>query len=273
MDNSFTPPRALTIAGTDSGGCAGVLADIKTFSALGVFGTAAIVAVTSQNTLGVSHVEALSAKSLSTQIDAVLSDIGADAVKTGMLFSAELIEVVADRLKYWKVENFVLDPVMVASTKAALLQKDTNFTMMEKLFGLASVITPNLYEAEVLSGITIKNNDDKKKAMERIIDKGANSVLLKGGHGTGKDAVDLWFDGHSLRKFNAPRINTRNTHGTGCTYSAAITAFLAKKLPLEEAIREAKKYIAAAIKEGASISIGNGAGPVSFFNSQMCVNE
>ncbi|MDR2884691.1 MAG: bifunctional hydroxymethylpyrimidine kinase/phosphomethylpyrimidine kinase [Deferribacteraceae bacterium] len=261
-------PRALTIAGSDSGGCAGIQADIKTFSALGVFGMSAIVAVTCQNTKEVAYVEPISTKSVQLQIDLVLSDIGADAVKTGMLFSNEIIEVVVDRLKYWKIDNLVVDPVRVASSGALLLQRDAVQSIQERLFPLAAVITPNIPEAELLSGVEIKNDDDMGRACRILCDKGAKTVLLKGGHGIGKasgTATDLWFDGESFHKFSTEWVDTTNLHGTGCTYSSAIASYLAKGFSLKESIAMGKEYIGNAIKYSHQLNIADSNGPVNHF--------
>jgi hydroxymethylpyrimidine/phosphomethylpyrimidine kinase len=261
-------PKALTIAGSDSGGCAGIQADIKTFSALGVFGMSAITSVTSQNTLGVSYVEKLSPLSVSTQIDAVMDDIGADAVKIGMLFSKDIVEAVVASLEKWEVDNLVLDTVMVSTTGAVLLHEDAVEAIKARLFPMARLITPNLPEAEVLAGMKITNRKEQEEACRRMVMRGARSVLLKGGHGLAektKDATDIWFDGKSFYDFPADWIDSKNTHGTGCTYSAAIAAYLARKFTLESAIRHAKMYIAKAIEQGRELSIGTGSGPVQHF--------
>ncbi len=260
-------PRALTIAGSDSGGCAGIQADIKTFSALGVFGMSAITALTSQNTLGVTHVYPVSPESVTHQIDAVMSDIGANTVKTGMLFSAEIISAVVGRLKHWQVDNLVVDPVMVSTTGAILLQESAVEEMVRHLFPLARVITPNLPEAEALTGGKITSDSDRREACKAIARKGARSVVLKGGHAgdrSGK-AVDLWYDGKSFYEFTSDWVETKNLHGTGCTFSSAIAAYLALSHTLEESLRLAKKYIASAITAGGNLSIGQGDGPVDHF--------
>lgn len=265
-----TPFRALTVAGSDSGGCAGIQADLKTFSALGVFGMSAITALTSQNTLGVSHIMPVTAESLATQIDAVLSDIGADAIKTGMLFSAELVRVTADRLRHWDTRNLAVDPVMVSSTGAVLLREDAISAMVDEIFPLAAVITPNIPEAELLTGMKIASLNDMKHAAEKLIRHGSSNVLIKGGHSAARDsgkAVDILFDGSAFHEFEGEWIDTKNLHGTGCTFSAAIAAYLARGLELKESIKEAKIYITNAIKGGACMKIGAGNGPVDHFHN------
>jgi hydroxymethylpyrimidine/phosphomethylpyrimidine kinase len=257
--------KCLTIASSDSGGCAGIQADLKTFSALGVFGMSAIVAVTAQNTLEVRDIYAIAPDNIAAQIDAVLDDLGADSVKTGMLFSKEIIEVVAKKLEKHEVRNLVVDPVMVAATGAVLLKTDAINTMIKKLFPLARVVTPNIHEAEVLSGIKILNYKDKVEACKIISKRGAQTIILKGGHGSGDEATDLWYNGKSVYEFSSSRVDTKNIHGTGCTYSAAIAAYLAQGGTLDESIRKAKKYISNAILKGKDIRLGNGSGPVDHF--------
>ena len=260
-------PRALTIAGSDSGGCAGIQADIKTFSALGVFGMSAITALTSQNTLGVDYVYPVSVESVSSQIDAVMSDMGADAVKTGMLFSKDIIEAVVGRVKYWQIDNLVVDPVMVSASGAVLLQDNAVEEMLRYLFPLAKVVTPNLPEAEALAGGKIKTVSDRKAACEVIVRKGARSVVLKGGHGNAMDgkAVDLWYNGKAFYELSSEWIETVNLHGGGCTFSAAIAGYLALSNSLEDSLRQAKKYIGGAILAGKGMGVGKGDGPVNHF--------
>lgn len=260
--------KALTIAGSDPAGCAGIQADLKTFSALKVFGMSVITALTSQNTVEVSHIMPVTAKSLETQIDAIYSDMGADAVKTGMLFSKELIDIVADRLKHWQAPNLVVDPVIVSSSGAQLLKDDAVNAIMEKLFPLAKVITPNIPEAEWLTGIKINTLDDAHNACRKLLSTGTRSVLLKGGHAYGKsmgEAKDLWYDGHTFYEFSYGWVDTKNLHGTGCTFSAAITAYLAMHNTMEESIRKAKIYISKAIESAVTMEIGKGSGPVDHF--------
>jgi hydroxymethylpyrimidine/phosphomethylpyrimidine kinase len=257
--------NSLTIATSDSGGCAGIQADIKTFSALGVFGMSVIAAVTAQNTVGVKDIAQLPVSNIASQIDAVFEDMGADSVKTGMLFSREVIEVVAERLEKYEVKNLVVDPVMVSASGAVLLKPDAVSLMVKKLFPLARVVTPNLYEAQELSGIKITSYKDKLEACKIISRKGAQTVLLKGGHFDGTDAVDLWFSGKSAYEYSSPKVDTHNVHGTGCTLSAAIAAFLAKGCTIDESIRKAKNYITGAILHGKELNIGKGNGPVDHF--------
>lgn len=257
--------KALTIAGSDSGGCAGIQADIKTMSACGVFAMSAITAVTSQNTLGVTHIEEMSSYSVESQIDAVLSDIGADAIKSGMLFSENIIKAVAVSLKKYEVKNYVLDPVMVASSGARLLKDDAVSALIAMLFPLALIVTPNMPEAEALSGIKITSVKDAEKACRIIKKTGAGAVLIKGGHFKGETSDDILFDGENFRTYSSKRITMKNTHGTGCTYSAAIASFLALGVNIYDAIEHAKKYITSAIEHGANMNIGKGSGPVDHF--------
>ncbi|MDR0454233.1 MAG: bifunctional hydroxymethylpyrimidine kinase/phosphomethylpyrimidine kinase [Deferribacteraceae bacterium] len=260
-------PRALTIAGSDSGGCAGIQADIKTFSALGVFGMSAVTALTSQNTLGVTNVSPVSAENVISQIDAVMSDIGANAVKTGMLFSKDIIKAVAERLKYWRADNLVVDPVMVSATGAVLLQDDAMEEMVHSLFPLAKVVTPNLPEAETLIGGKIKTDADCREACKTLVRKGVKSVVLKGGHigSVNGKAVDLCYNGNTFYELLSEWSDTKNLHGTGCTFSAAIAGFLALAYTTEESLKLAKKYISGAVSAGKNMSIGSGGGPVDHF--------
>ncbi len=257
--------KVLTVAGSDSGGCAGIQADIKTMSACGVFAMSAITAVTSQNTLGVTYVEEMSGRSVESQIDAVLSDMGADAVKSGMLFSENIIKAAASALERHKAANYVLDPVMVASSGARLLKSDAVRALVSTLFPLACLVTPNVPEAEVLAGIKITGGKDAEEACRIIKKTGPGAVLIKGGHFNGESSDDILFDGENYRVYRAERIDTKNTHGTGCTYSAAIASFLALGFGLYDAVGRAKKYVSAAIESGAHMNIGKGAGPVDHF--------
>ncbi len=258
--------KVLTIAGSDSGGCAGIQADIKTMSACGVFAMSAITAVTSQNTQSVTYVEELSVKSVESQIEAVITDIGIDAVKTGMLFSSNIITSISNLFKKYNVKNFVLDPVMIASSGARLLQVSASQSLITNLVPLATIITPNIPEAEFLSGLKIDNDNQIKKACHIIREMGAKNVLIKGGHLVDNDeSSDTLYDGKNFIIFPAKRVNTKNTHGTGCTYSAAITSFLAKGYPIYDAVGLAKDYISKAILSGADLKIGKGAGPVDHF--------
>ncbi len=254
-------PRALTIAGSDSGGGAGIQADLKTFAALGVYGLAAITAVTAQNTLGVSGVQDISVALIEAQIDAVLEDIGADAAKTGMLSSPEIIEAVAGRVKKWHL-RLVVDPVMVAKGGAALLHPDAVATLRSTLLPLAEIVTPNLPEAEVLTGQHIETLDEMQAAARAIYALGPRSVVVKGGH-RAADAVDVYFDGTHCIELREERIQTQHTHGTGCTFSAAITALLARGWSPEDAVTRAKRYVTGAIRHAPGI--GHGHGPTNHF--------
>src|SRR5574337_1240970 len=249
---------ALTIAGSDSGGGAGVQADLKTFAALGVFGTSAITSVTAQNTVGVQGVHDLPPEFVGRQIDSVLEDIAINAAKTGMLSNAAIIEVVAEKLKAYGIERLVVDPVMVAKGGAPLLQPDAVNTLIERLLPLALVLTPNVPEAEALTGLTITELNGMRQAARQIHDLGPRYVVVKGGHLSGR-AIDLLFDGSRFTELDAERIDTPHTHGTGCVFSAAITAELAKGSPVPDAIATAKWFITAAISYG--FQLGKGLGP------------
>jgi hydroxymethylpyrimidine/phosphomethylpyrimidine kinase len=250
--------RALTIAGSDSGGGAGIQADLKTFAALGVFGTSAITSVTAQNTVGVQGAHDLPPGFVGQQIDSVLEDIGIDAAKTGMLSNAVIIEVVAAKVKAHRIERLVVDPVMVAKSGAPLLRPDAVKTVIERLLPLALVVTPNIPEAEALSGLTITGIDGMRRAARQIYSLGSRYVVVKGGHLKGR-AIDLLFDGNDVTELDAERIETPHTHGTGCVFSAAIAAELAKGRPVPEAVAAAKRFITAAIRHG--IPLGKGYGP------------
>ncbi len=258
MGNVESMRRALTIAGSDSGGGAGIQADLKTFAALGVFGASAITSVTAQNTVGVQGVHDLPAVFVAQQIDSVLDDIRIDAAKTGMLSSAAIIEVVAAKARAHRIDRLVVDPVMVAKSGAPLLQPDAVKAMAAHLLPLALVVTPNLPEAEALSGLTISGLDGMREAARRIQGLGARCVVVKGGHLPGR-AVDLLFDGRTFEELDAERVDTPHTHGTGCVFSAAITAELAKDKSVTESVVTAKRFITAAIRHG--FSLGKGYGP------------
>lgn len=253
---------AMTIAGSDSGGGAGIQADLKTFAALGVYGTSALTAITAQNTLGVTGVHEIPTEIIAAQIEAVLTDIGADAVKTGMLASSSIVEVVSRQLKSFRVTALVVDPVMVAKSGDSLLHQDAVEALRTLLVPLATVVTPNVPEAEVLTGVKIVSDDDMRRAAESIVGMGCGSVVVKGGHRDGP-ATDLFYDGDRFQEFTAPRIDTKNTHGTGCTFASAVAAGLAKGLPLLEAVAQAKEFVTGAI--GRSFPIGQGHGPLNHF--------
>jgi hydroxymethylpyrimidine/phosphomethylpyrimidine kinase len=254
--------KALTIAGSDSGGGAGIQADLKTFAALGVYGTSAITAITAQNTVGVTQVLALSPKLVAAQIDAVIGDIGAHALKTGMLANRPIIEAVAAKLQEHDLRNFILDPVMVATSGDLLIEKKAVASIRSRLIPLALVVTPNIPEAEQLVGIKLRTPKEIEEAARRIINMGAKNVVIKGGHRQGP-AIDIFYDGKGFHALSAARIRTRNTHGTGCTFSAAITAYIARGETAAAAVVLAKKYVHAAIRAG--FMIGAGHSPVHHF--------
>ena len=254
--------RAMTIAGSDSGGGAGIQADLKTFAALGVYGTSVLTAITAQNTLEVSGVFELPPEFVAAQIDTVLSDIGTDAVKTGMLSSSPIIEVVAEKVKEHGLTNLVVDPVMVAKSGDRLLQEQAVEALRTRLLPLATVVTPNIPEAEVIVGRKIASLEDARRAAKDIVALGARSVVVKGGHLEG-DPVDILYDGRDFREFTAPRIATTSTHGTGCTFASAIAAGLAKGMDVPEAVAQAKEYVTEAIRR--AFPIGHGHGPLHHF--------
>jgi len=265
--DSRTYYRVLTIAGSDSGGGAGIQADLKTFAALECYGASAITALTAQNTLGVSAIHPVPPDFAAAQIAAVLEDIGADAVKIGMLYSAQLIRAVAEQLRQYAARNIVLDPVMVAQSGDRLLEDDAVGAIRDYLMPLSNVVTPNIPEAEVLVGRRIRSLEDMQAAAQDLGRYGSEAVLLKGGHLEESDSSDLL---HLCREnrfvtLAAERVSSRNTHGTGCTLSAAIAAYLARGEDLENAVRQAKTYITAALRAGAAYRLGNGHGPVHHF--------
>jgi hydroxymethylpyrimidine/phosphomethylpyrimidine kinase len=243
-------PVAVSIATSDSGGGAGIQADLLTFAAHGVYGATILAAGTAQNTVAVTGVETFSAAFLTRQIDAVFADLRPKAVKIGMLFDAPRIRAVARGLARWKARNVVLDPVMVAKTGARLLAPAALRSLREQLLPVAGLVTPNLPEAEALSGIRIRAQADRLLAAAAICDMGAGAVLIKGGHGRGREVVDLLFDGEHFTEFRNPRIATRATHGTGCTLSSAIAANLARGLPLGPAVGRAIRYLRAGLVRG-----------------------
>ena len=255
-------PRALTIAGSDSGGGAGIQADLKTFSAFRVFGMSVITAVTAQNSIGVQGVENLSPEFVAQQLDSVLDDFGADAAKCGMLSTAPIIEAVAEVLRERPIVNLVVDPVMVAKSGDPLLRPDARHALVERILPLALVVTPNLPEAGALAGFPVTDRESMEAAARRIADLGPRHVLVKGGHLEG-DPLDLLWDGHVFREFRGERINSPNTHGTGCTLSAAIAAGLALGQPLADSIARAKAYVTRAILEG--FQAGRGVGQLRHF--------
>ena len=250
---------ALTIAGSDSCGGAGIQADIKTMTMNGVYAMSAITALTAQNTTGVTGIMEVTPEFLASQLDAVFTDIRPDAVKTGMVASSELIRVISSKLKEYKAKNIVVDPVMVATSGAKLISDDAIETLKQELLPLADVITPNIPEAEVLSGMTIKNEDDMIAAAKVICEKFGCSVLCKGGHQI-NDANDLLYRNGSYVWFKGKRIDNPNTHGTGCTLSSAIASNLAKGEDMDNAVKNAKDYISGAL--AAMLDLGKGSGPL-----------
>ncbi len=253
--------RALTIAGSDSGGGAGVQQDLKTFHALDVWGMTAITAVTVQNTIGVSGFVELPPETVAAQIEAVASDIGVDAAKTGMLASAAIVEAVARALRDAEIDKLVVDPVFISKHGDPLLRADAVDALRAEIIPLALVVTPNAHEAGELAGIDVRTRDDQVDAARAILAFGARAVLVKGGHVSGKEAVDVLAVGDRTVEFTAPRSDSPNTHGTGCMLSAAITAGLAKGDDLETSVAEAKRFVTRGIENG--LAIGKGIGPVN----------
>ncbi len=253
-------PVALTIAGSDSGGGAGIQADLKTFAALGVHGASAITAITAQNTVTVTDIFELPPTIIVAQIDAVVADLGVAAAKTGMLASSKIIEAVATALEVHGIRNLVVDPVMVAKGGAHLLRDEAIETMRVRLLPLAAIITPNLPEAEVILGRRIRTMDERREAARDLVALGARAAVVKGGHADG-DATDVYWNGFDMVELTAARIQTENTHGSGCVFSAAIAAGLAKGLDQLGALRQAKEFISGAIE--LSLEIGHGHGPVN----------
>jgi hydroxymethylpyrimidine/phosphomethylpyrimidine kinase len=259
--------RVLSIAGSDSGGGAGVQADLKTFSALGCYGMTALTALTAQNTQGVKDIQPVPASFVQAQLETVLDDIGADAVKIGMLFSAEVIQSVASVLTKQNIRNIVLDPVMVAQSGDKLLEERAIEAMGQTLMPVADLITPNLPEAEVLLHQSIDDVEAMHQAARELAAFGSRAVLLKGGHRGGEESIDILYLGEEDRfvRLSAAHIPTANNHGTGCTLSSAIAAFLAWGLSMEEAVSRGKEYITQAIEAGAGYRLGHGHGPVHHF--------
>jgi len=252
--------RILTIAGSDSGGGAGIQADLKAITLLGGYGMSVLTALTAQNTLGVQAIYEVPVLFVEKQIDSVLSDIGADAIKTGMLANAEIVEVVAKKVRQYKVDKVVVDPVMVAKSGDRLLRKDAQEALIKRLIPLSMVVTPNLMEASVLTGLKVSSIEGMKKAAHRIYQLGSKHVVVKGGHLKGK-AIDLLYDGEKYEEIEGPRIETKNTHGTGCTFASAIATFLARGDTVAEALRKAKVFITMAIQSG--LALGKGTGPTN----------
>ncbi len=254
--------KALTIAGSDSCGGAGIQADLKTFSAHGVYGMSVITAVTAQNTQGVFAVQDIYPEIIAKQMEAIFEDIEVNAIKIGMVSQIATIKTVTAKLQYYKPDNIVIDPVMISKSGYHLLQPEAEEALVKELLPLATIVTPNIPEAEVITGVAINNIGEMEEAARRIIALGAGHVLVKGGH-LPSEATDVLFDGQAFTYFAAPRIATTNTHGTGCTLSSAIAANLAKGLTMAEAVLRAKEYITIAIKH--ALAIGKGVGPTNHF--------
>lgn len=263
----MTTPVALTIAGSDSSGGAGIQADLKTFAALGVYGASAITALTAQNTKGVTGIHAVPAAFVTAQIDAVFSDLNVGAVKIGMVAQAESIDAIATALTRWKPRHIVLDPVMVATSGDRLLAAEAVEALRTKLMRLASVITPNLPEAAALLDEPIARSEGEiENQGRRLLGLGCRAVLIKGGHGEGTESVDYLVSAGNTIALAAPRVATRNTHGTGCSLSSAVAAGLARGEDLDTAVRNAKSWISAAIAAADRFSVGHGHGPIHHFH-------
>jgi hydroxymethylpyrimidine/phosphomethylpyrimidine kinase len=254
---------ALTIAGSDSGGGAGIQADLKTFAAHGVYGASAITAVTAQNTVGVSTWSAVSVDLVVAQIEAVVSDIGADAVKTGMLPNAGIVAAVAEAAARLSLKRLVVDPVMIAKSGDRLINDDAVDAFKSALIPVTFLLTPNIPEAEVLSGLRIQDAESRREAARRLIALGASAVVIKGGHLPSDDIVDLLYDGERFQEFMAERVAGQSTHGTGCTFAAAMAAHLALHHEIADAIPEVQRYIAGAIRSAPTL--GRGHGPMDHF--------
>ena len=281
MNQSKSYPKVLSIAGSDSSGGAGIQADLKTFSALGVYGATAITAITAQNTQGVNSQFALEPQMVYDQIAAVMDDIEPSVVKIGMLSNTAIVEAVAKALHDYRPSFIILDPVIVSSTGHRLLSIEAQETIKEKLIPIADLLTPNIPEMKALTDSSLSSLEEKKEAAQHLFNLGAKAILLKGGHEEGDVKTDvLFYKGQqstdngqqTLSMFTSETVVTKNTHGTGCTLSSAIAAFIARGLSLEDAISEAKNYVTEAIRAGADINIGKGIGPVNhFFNPQKMI--
>jgi hydroxymethylpyrimidine/phosphomethylpyrimidine kinase len=256
-------PVALTIAGSDSGGGAGIQADLKTFHAFGVFGTSAVTALTAQNTRGVAAVHAVPADMVSAQIRAVVEDLGPAACKSGMLATAELVQTVADSIRELGLRDYVLDPVIVSTSGHRLLAEDAIAAVREVLLPVSSLVTPNLDEAALLVGEASEDEPGMRRAAERLVALGAGAALVKGGHLEREVVVDVLFDGHAFHSWRRPKLTTRSTHGTGCTLSAAIVAGLAHGRPLRDAVEDGLDFVARALAEAPGL--GSGYGPLNHF--------
>lgn len=261
--------RALSIAGSDSSGGAGIQADLKTFTVFGTFGMSAVTALTAQNTTGVAAIHTVPPEFVRQQIDAVIADIGVDAVKTGMLANRAIIAAVAAAVRAHRIERLVVDPVLIAQSGAALLEEDARAALLNDLVPLARLVTPNIPEAAALLDMQVDSLAMMRAAARRFVELGAGAALVKGGHASSAEAVDVLFDGQSYRELRAVRVHTKHTHGTGCMLSAAITAGLAQGKPLLAAVEEAKRFITTAITHGLAIGTGNGpANPLAWLAPQ-----
>ncbi|NIP30709.1 MAG: bifunctional hydroxymethylpyrimidine kinase/phosphomethylpyrimidine kinase [Candidatus Dadabacteria bacterium] len=257
-------PRALTIAGSDSGGGAGIQADLKTFTSLKVYGSSVITAITAQNTLGIARLYDLPVNLIELQLNSVITDIGCDSVKIGMLSNNETVELISNKIAEYKLQKIVLDPVIESKGGTKLLKEDAINSLKNNLIPKSFIITPNVPEAELLANIPIRNIKDMKKAARELIKLKCKNVLIKGGHlPESKESIDILYDGNNFFEFSSKRITTKNTHGTGCTYSAAISANLAKGMNALDAVEHAKIYITQAISN--SFDIGKGSGPLNHF--------
>ncbi|MBW2070212.1 MAG: bifunctional hydroxymethylpyrimidine kinase/phosphomethylpyrimidine kinase [Deltaproteobacteria bacterium] len=262
--------RILTIAGSDSGGGAGIQADLKAITLLGGFGMSAITALTAQNTVGVMAVHQVPVDFIAAQIDAVFTDIGVDAVKTGMLANSDVVQLVAEKIAWYSPEVVVVDPVMVAKSGDPLLAEEARDALIQLLLPRATMVTPNLPEASVLAGQQVTSETEMRQAARKIQAAGPAHVLIKGGHLSGA-ALDLLFDGQEFYEFRAARLDTKNTHGTGCTYAAAIATFLAMKMTPRDAVSQAKRFITDAIRHG--LPLGRGHGPTNPYAAVMKSND
>lgn len=263
------PPVALTIAGSDSGGGAGIQADLKTFAALGVFGTSALAALTAQNTTGVRGVHVVPTRFVVEQVEAVLDDLPVAAVKTGMLATAEIVGAVAELAGAGRLPNLVVDPVMVSSTGHRLLDEHAESAYLERLLPHARIVTPNLGEARALLGRELATLDDMRRAAWELYDRGCNVVVIKGGHPTADApdvAVDVWFDGSELHELSRPRVDTGNNHGTGCSFASAVAARLANGDDVAAALATAKEYVTRALIGARRWRLGAGHGPIDHFS-------
>lgn len=258
-----SPPRVMTIAGSDSGGGAGIQADLKTFAALGCFGTSAITAITAQNTVGVTAVHEAPVEIIAAQIDAIIDDIGADAVKTGMLSSVQIVELVAAKAREHDFKVLVVDPVMISATGARLLRQEAVDTIKRVLIPAATVVTPNIPEAEAITGAEIKDLAGMREAARAIHALGPRWVVVKGGHLKADHSTDVLFDGSDFSEYEARRIETVSTHGTGCTFASAVAAGLAHGRSIDESVGAAKDYVTHAIES--AFPVGKGNGPLNHF--------